>query len=925
MTLSLDFSKLAPLITPKTLILTPNARTQKAIYSGEAISYSDQQVFSPADVRSFSQWQAHLWSELSFYRISPTKVSSLSIKSWLENLVTEEQDWALTNPSGVATKVLEAYQNLIQWEIELSDVSTDESVEIDYFCRWINKLDHFCLAKKLIPEFLILKNIKQNLSQIIKEIPKHILLVGFNQLTPLQQNLFNELKKHDIKIENYQYKIKPEQSSQLQFSSIKDELAFAANYAKNYIEQQNENSRGSGKKIQSESGCIGIVVENLAAHLAEVHQTFSGVFQPEECKPWVALKKPKYNVSAGFPLAEQPLVKAALFLLNLKSNQLTLDELHFLKNTPFIDWGEQTSATKHFLHQLCINARKEYSFGFILKQIKAHTDLSQLSILRECLEKQSEISLGAQRLRNHIVQWHEILINWKWIGVGRPSGNDEIENNNPLNEFESQLVERLFEVLHECETLNEFSDNVSYHGAIKFLNLLTQQHSFQIASDRSDVHVLGILEATGLQFDELVIVGFNHVNWPQSNRINPFLPLSLQREKNMPGSSSEREFEYAKDLSLSLLNSANKIIVTSSDSDSASDKTVSSFFAKLPVKSESEFFSEDDASNSQANKDVLPDYQWIEDSSIHLSESEITDIKGGAYLLSEYAQCPFKSMTNYQLKLSDFDEPQVGIDPLIRGRWLHETMEAIWKELVNQKSLLLLTKGELEKLILESLKSVLPKFQPYLLSVTEQTLVDLETEKLFVLIFEWMEIEKIRDEFSILALEENVQLQLADLDLNFRIDRVDINASNKIEIIDYKTGKTNLNNWFGVRPTEAQMPAYILATKDKESSGLNYARIKVGEVAQSGIRFEQTEQASKIKIDAFEQNVNDRKVSGLNKLNMDSFDELVSQWQQTLTRMATGITSGYMPVSPKDTKQSCTFCHYRAFCRIDEEQPDEKG
>lgn len=925
MTLSLNYSKLAPLIKPETLILTPNARTQKAIYSGQAMRCADDQVFSAINVRSFSQWQEHLWAELSFCQVLPTKISNLNIKSWLEKLIIEEPDWALTNPSGVAAKVLEAYQNLIQWELELSDVSADESVEIDYFCRWINKLEHFCQGKNLVPEFLILKNIKQNIYQIIKEIPKHILLVGFNQLTPLQKKIFSELKKHNIKVESYQYQVQPEQTSQLHFSSLKDELSFAASYAKNYIEQQSKSFCYSDETMRSNGGCIGIVVESLAAHLAEVHQAFSSVFQPEESKPWVALKKPKYNVSAGFSLAEQPLVKTALFLLNLKSNRMTLDELHFLKNTPFIDWGKQTSTTKHFLHQLCINARKEYSVGFVLKQIKAHKNYSQLSLLEERLEKLNEISPGNQRVREHISQWQNILTSWQWIGVTEFPNVQSFENSNQLNEFEVQVVERLLEAMQESETLDEMNDSVSYHEAITFLNLLTQQHPFQIASDRSDVHVLGILEATGLQFDELIIVGFNHVNWPQPNRINPFLPLSLQRDKNMPGSSSEREFEYAKDLSFSLLNSANQIIVTSSDSDSASDKTASSFFSKLPLKNTSEFFSVEDVSNSQANKTVLPDYQWIEDSSINLSDLEIAEIKGGAYLLSEYAQCPFKAMTNYQLKLSDFGEPQLGIDPLIRGRWLHETMEAIWKELANQESLLLLTKGNLEKLILDSLKSVLQKYQPYLLSVTDQALVELETEKLFTLISEWMEIEKIRDEFAVLALEKSYQLKLADLELGFRVDRIDTNASSKIEIIDYKTGKTSLNNWFSVRPIEAQMPAYILATKDKESSGLNYARLKVGEVAQSGIRFEQTEQASKIKIDAFEQKVNEQKVSSLNKLNIDSFDELVNLWQQTLSRMATGITSGYMPVSPKDTNQSCTFCHYRAFCRIDEEQPDEKG
>jgi ATP-dependent helicase/DNAse subunit B len=38
--------------------------------------------------------------------------------------------------------------------------------------------------------------------------------------------------------------------------------------------------------------------------------------------------------------------------------------------------------------------------------------------------------------------------------------------------------------------------------------------------------------------------------------------------------------------------------------------------------------------------------------------------------------------------------------------------------------------------------------------------------------------------------------------------------------------------------------------------------------------------------------------------------------------MAVGISSGYMPVAPKDKNQSCLFCDYKAICRINELQPE---
>ena len=909
MTLSLDYHKLAPLMEQYTLILTPNARTQKAIYSGQMLNFHEHQVVESIDVRSFSQWQDHLWSELSFCQILPNKISNLAIKSWLEKLVRDEPDWTLTNPSGVATKILEAYQNLIQWELGLNDVLANETIEIDYFKIWIEKLNIFCDSKKLIPEFALLKYIKTHIDQLVKQIPTHILLVGFNQLTPLQQSFFVELKKRNIRVEKYAYKKQPKSASQIHFTSLKDELSFAANYAKNYVNEIADKSKGDG-------GCIGIVVENVANHLGEVHQAFSGVFQPEETKPWVALDKPKYNVSAGFSLAEQPLVKAALFLLNLKSNRLKLEELHFLKNTPFIYWGEQEANTKYFLHQLCLNPRKEYSMTFLLKSIESLENHQQLSLLAERLQKIIESNTGYASMSDHICQWQEILLSWQWIGSFENVDSQAITNNSKLNEFEVQATKFFFEIMHQCNSLNELYQSVLHKEAVDFLNMLTQQQTFQIASDRSDVHILGILEATGLQFDQLLIVGFNHVNWPQTNKINPFLPLQLQRDKYMPGSSAEREYEYAKDLSTSLLSSANQIIVTSSDIDSASSATSASFFADLHVKNISHFL--DEKTNSNIEK--TSDYQWIDDSTLDVSD---INIAGGAYLLSNYARCPFKSMTAYQLKLSGYEEPEIGIEPKIRGTWLHETMEIIWTELGSQKKLLALNESDIEELIFDSLQKVMQKLQPYLFAVTDEEIVDLELEKLAGLIFEWMMIEKNRDDFSVESLEKRYELELGELSLNFRIDRIDVNNSNQVEIIDYKTGKTELNNWFGVRPTETQMPAYVLAMHEREKSGLNYARIKTGEVAQSGIRFKKDSSTNEVGVEIVERNTDEIKIYPYKKEKIQNIEQLMAQWQQTLTRMANGITRGYMPVSPKDKSQSCLYCDYSAFCRIDEEQPNE--
>ncbi len=882
MTLSLDFSKLSPLVTDKTLILTPNARTQKAVYSGQFYQLPEGQVLEAVDVRSFSQWLNDLWSELSFSQVLPQKLTNLTIKSWLEKQVIEESAWTLTNPSGVATKVLEGYQNLVQWNLKLSNVGSNETVEIDYFKMWIGAFEQFCTDNHLIAEFKSLSLVLKKLEPLKTYLPKHLLLVGFNQLTPLQQDFLNSLNDVGVRVEKYEFESTVENACQVNFSSFQNELEFAANYAKTY---------------EKSGTCVGIVVEQLASRLADVHNVFSRVFQPEEAKPWNPLSKPKYNVSAGFSLAEQPLIKAALFLLNLKSKRISLDDIHFLKNTPFIDWGRHSAQIKYHLHQLCLNPRKFYSISFLLKSIAECEEADKLEVLRLRLSFVDSLSSNQMPILQHIERWRLILSTWAWC------------ESRELNDFEIQAKNNFFGLINNCSSLADIYKKIYPKDSLDFLNQLAKQQAFQVATDRTNVHVLGVLEASGLQFDHLIIIGFNNANWPQRNKINPFLPLKLQREYDMPGSTAEREFEYANDLSASLLKSARQLIVTTS-SDESNHAISASFFSHLVERQVDEFVVEIPVLKT------TPNYQWVKDSNVDLSG---LDIKGGAYLLSDYAKCPFKSMANFQLKLSGYQTPDVGVEPKTKGSWLHETMEIIWQELESQQNLIDMSRSDLNRLVTDSLNTCLLKHQPYLLATTEAEIIQLELNKLANLILEWLEIEKQRDEFVVEHLEKEFRLDIEGLNLKFRIDRVDINKKKDVEIIDYKTGKTEIRNWFGVRPTEAQMPAYVLSMQDSNISGLNYARIKTGEVAQTGLRF-QIDSQEILKEDRFLQTL---KTGPLKEEGVGRFDNLLQQWQKSLSRIAYGISNGYMPVSPKNKNLSCLYCEFHTVCRINEDQPLE--
>ena len=112
MPININFAEVTLLLSEKTLILTPNSRTQKALISGfiEPLNLGD--VVKAPQIISLSQWLDYLWQELSFVEVLPNLVGDLELKVWLKELILKEDHWQLTNALGVAEKVLEAYRNL---------------------------------------------------------------------------------------------------------------------------------------------------------------------------------------------------------------------------------------------------------------------------------------------------------------------------------------------------------------------------------------------------------------------------------------------------------------------------------------------------------------------------------------------------------------------------------------------------------------------------------------------------------------------------------------------------------------------------------------------------------------------------------------------------------------------------------------------
>src|SRR5207302_732556 len=130
---------------------------------------------------------------------------------------------------------------------------------------------------------------------------QELLAYAFDILPPQTREFFQACRKHGIEVTEVKPETTKASSVRTSFPSGKEELECAAKWARARLEE------GRAR--------IGVVVPQLAQRRREVVRVFSRVMRPGYALPGAEKTPLPFNVSLGEPLANYPLVDAALTLL----------------------------------------------------------------------------------------------------------------------------------------------------------------------------------------------------------------------------------------------------------------------------------------------------------------------------------------------------------------------------------------------------------------------------------------------------------------------------------------------------------------------------------------------------------------------------------------------------------------------------------
>ena len=837
----IDISLFNKAIEKNHLILTANQRLANEIQQawGQSI-LGTQAVWTSPRIMSLEHWQSHCWNELQDQNHQLvqglTKLGETQSLYLWEQAIAQHEDQTNTAYANMAHNCHDLLQ---RWDLTSSDIQSSSN-SVDKFRNWANSYQKLLDKSHQVTNATAWRLVREAFQSAVLPKESVIALYGFQSIPPLQQATLEAASDKIIDIASS----KPSgECLKIACADAKKEMDSAAKWAAQEL-SKNPNQR------------IGILVPELNSAVQPTARIISEALAHYNCPTDV-------NISAGVTLNETPLIYAALGLLNLCNYKQPLEEWLRLLYAPYSFFAQLPVQFKVEC-ELALRETHSYQLGFdkfiqIIRGVQAkHTDPDALETTLDPLYKlQSWLkqhASGHKTFYDWAVCFQTLTEHLQWPG------------NRALDSLERQQQKQWYKLLANYCELDSLGIDISRSSALLYLHQLAGKQIFHPQTGDAPLQILGLLEGSGLVFDQLWIMGLSSDHFPSAQSMDPILPAHFQRTHAMPHSLPERELQIASKLLSGYRGNAKQVIYSWPVKEGESDIDESPLIKAIK---------QTEINALIAKHDQIP--SWLKQTyqcelvadTAPAFDHQFESIRGGSSILKNQSTCPFNAFAIHRLAASQIKEPEMGLSAMTRGIIVHEILYRLWGDWKNSKKLTELSTEALYQKVNQQIQDVLTeqaKKHPILLGLRFK---ELEHQRLFNLTKQWLEIEKNRAPFEVAAVEQKVAINFGDLNISLTIDRVD-HVDNKTVLIDYKTGSVNAKDWEGDRPKDPQLPLYVLAYTEAVD-GCAFAQIKSNNIKFSGL-------------------MDDPAIPDISLCS--DWPEQVQQWQQTLHNLATEFTQG---------------------------------
>ena len=817
---------------PGSLVLCATLRLAQTLALTHDLKADKQTSWQPLHSTTCQQWLLSLYEAVALRGQEPPELENLRVlDAFQERLIWEQvihdhldrHAAMLFDVGAMAATAAEAHALTINWHIsaERGFSAAFASEEQAQFRLWRAVFLERCRSQNLIDIARLNAALIDRLATSAGRVPEQIIFAGFDHYTPLEQRLQAGLHERGCALYTLVTDVNQNTPPQVhQAADMADECLAVAHWARHLL-KTNPSPR------------IGIVAPDLAAYQHPLMDALEDVIDPTLVLPRHAEKPRPFNISLGQPLSSFAVVRTALTLLQTLSQHHAAEQslISELLLSPYWSIRSESDARARLAAAIregvspkaTLQRYSRYAHILFEKQalLAPHT-LGYLQTLASASQGLINKSRPPSAWRRAI---QAMLGQCGWLAEGH------------LRSAEFQPREAFVKELSKLAQLDQITGKITFSRAISLLSQLCSERLFQPKTRGTpSIQILGVLEAAGMDFDAVWVMGLNDTTWPPAAKPNPLLPSDAQREAGAPNASASVQLDFAHRIQHRLLQSAREIHLSYPQRDQATElqpsPLIREYGAAMPLSSAPTPW-------QQAVQAGPPRLEAIDDAQAP-AVPEGEKIGGGTWLLRAQAICPAWGFYQFRLGAKALSEPIEGLDPRKRGTLVHDTLEFFWKVTRSLSALKAMSDEGRRAAIAQSATDALEKFNTdQIQEALKPRQMALEHKRLVRLVDEWLKLESTRKEdFTVLEAEGKREVSIEGIVAHMRIDRIDQLADGRKLIIDYKTGtRIDTKNWANERITEPQLPIYAAIAQHPNNHEQPIAGIAFGLVHIAGLGF----------------------------------------------------------------------------------------
>lgn len=877
------FAQLAQLPPGGITVVTPNQRLALALQRefGDMQAAQGKALWESADILPWSGFLERAWHDALYADTTPLPLPLAFAQAhalW-ENLLRNSAAGAtLLAVADAARLAHEAWQLSVTWQLapRLDSVALNDDARA--FRDWAPRYERILQRNGQMDAAQLADRLPQLIASGSIKLPQTLVAYGFDVFTPQQSGFLQGLPARGCAVLRAGAPACDSRVQRTPCADAEQEIERAAAWARTRLE----------------AGCtrIGIVVPDLAARRSAIVRIFSATMAPDYALPGALPGVLPFNLSLGEPLVAYPLVNAALLLLELAGRDIEFGRASSLLCSPFIAGGETERDSRAVLDA---ELRRRAEPVITLERLQGMIN----EYGGDCPQLARHLTALARFRRERLFGTHPPSMWAKTLSEALIVAGFPGERGLDSNEY--QTLKKWHDVVAAFAALDRVVPAMSYAEALSRLRRIAADTLFQPESPEVPIQILGVLEAAGLTFDGLWVMGLSDNNWPPAPRPNPFLPLALQRAAGLPHSTAAGVLDAARRTTAQWCTSAAEVVLSHPEQEGDRELRPSPLIAQIAeanaaIAAYPEFR---DAIHAARDDERLPD-----DRAPALADGMVTG--AGTALIKDQAACPFRAYAKHRLHAAAPETPHAGLDAAERGTLVHRVLAQAWTKLRNSDALSIISSTDLDALLSAAADTAMERIRRERPTTLSGRFADIEKNRLVGLARAWLEQDRRRGAFSVIAVEDKRGMAIGGLTLNARLDRVDETADGRRIVIDYKTGKATPGAMLGERPDEPQLPLYLL-TAESGAAAVAFAQVRAGDMGYVGLARD-GDLLPGIRAWA-ESRYRDRH---------PAWPDVVAAWQMDLEGIAQQFAAGVATVDPKQHPNTCRLCDQHAFCRIRE-------